>query len=338
MTVQVGVIGTGMMGAAHVQTLARDAAGARIVAISEADPDRAAKVAASVGDPAVKLYRDGVALITAQEVDAVVIASPDDTHEEFVAACLDAGKPVLCEKPLAATAAGCLRIVEQEVRTGRKLVQLGYMRRFDPSYMDMKRVLGSGQIGAALMLHCIHRNASAQPWFSPGMPMANSAVHEFDISRWLLNTDITRVCVFTPRSSSLAAADLADPRLVIAETASGATVDIEVFVNARYGYDVRCELVGELGTVSLPTPTTTILRAANTESVPVPADWRTRFAEAYRAEFQAWVQAAAANSAGGATAWDGYAASLTAEACLRAAETGLPTAVPLPDRPELYQT
>jgi myo-inositol 2-dehydrogenase/D-chiro-inositol 1-dehydrogenase len=279
-----------------------------------------------------------VALISAPEVDAVVIASPDDTHEELVAACLKADKPVLCEKPLATTAADCLRIVEQEVRASRKLIQLGYMRRFDPSYLDMKQVLASGQIGAPLLLHCVHRNASALPWFTSRMPILNSAVHEFDISRWLLSTDITRVCVFTPRSSSLGAADLADPRLVIAETASGATVDIEVFVNARYGYDVRCELVGELGTVSLAPTAATVLRTANTESIRIDDDFRARFAQAYRTELQAWVRAAAADGAAGATAWDGYAASLTAEACLQAAETGQPARVLLPDRPELYRT
>lgn len=337
MTVQVGVIGTGVMGAAHVRTLARQVAGARVVAVCDADRDRAAEAAASVGDPAVTVYGDGEALIAAARVDAVLIAGPDDTHEDLVVACLDAGKPVLCEKPLATTAAGCLRVVEREVQVGRRLVQLGYMRRFDPSYVDMRRILGRGEIGSALMLHCVHRNASALPWFTSRVPILNSAVHEFDIARWLLSTDITRVSVFTPRSSSLAAAALTDPRLLIAETASGVTVDIEVFVNPRYGYDVRCELVGELGTVSLATPANTVLRKGNTEGAHVSDDFRARFADAYRAQLQAWVRAAAAKEAAGATAWDGYAASLAAEACLRAAEEERAVSVPLPDKPELYR-
>ncbi|CAM02258.1 myo-inositol 2-dehydrogenase [Saccharopolyspora erythraea NRRL 2338] len=337
MTVRVGVVGTGVMGADHVRTLTGGVAGARVVAVSDADQGRGRAVAAEAGDEVV-FHADPVDLIGDAGVDAVVVASPDHTHEALATACVEAGKPVLCEKPLAATAADCLRIVAHEVAKGRRLVQAGYMRRFDPSYVDMKRALDAGSIGDPVLVHCVHRNARALHFFTPEMPFTSAAVHEFDVVRWLLSSEIVRVTVHRTRSSSRAAARLADPRLLVLETAAGVTVDVEVFVNAQYGYDVRCELVGELGTVSLALPSTTVVRAGGAEGVAVHADFRTRFAEAYRLQLQAWVDAAARGEACGPSAWDGYAATAVAEACLRAQEDGTPVEVELADKPALYGT
>jgi myo-inositol 2-dehydrogenase/D-chiro-inositol 1-dehydrogenase len=319
MTLRVGVIGTGAMGSAHVRTL-RTIGDAAVVAVSDVQLDRARE--AADGARVVEAAED---LITASDVDAVVIAAPDEAHESLVLACLDAGKPVLCEKPLAATVEGCRRIVEREVALGRRLVQVGYMRRFDPAYAELKRTLRDGRVGAPLMLHCAHRNAVAMPWFTPEMPILNSAVHEFDVIRWLLSDDIARVSVFTPRSSSLAAAGLSDPRLLVVETTGGVLADIEIFVNAQYGYDVRCELVGETDTAQL-TP------------MPVVQDFRDRFADAYRRQLRAWVTAAGTGGACGAGAWDGYAAGVTAETCLQAAEERRTVAVTMPVRPALYES
>ena len=107
-------------------------------------------------------------------------------------AAIKAGKPVLCEKPLAPASAECLRVIDAEVRGGKRLVQVGFMRRFDPSYADMKAVLQSGTVGQPLMFHCFHRNVSAPPWFTSIMAITNSAPHEFDIARWLLEAVSTQ--------------------------------------------------------------------------------------------------------------------------------------------------
>jgi myo-inositol 2-dehydrogenase/D-chiro-inositol 1-dehydrogenase len=338
MTVRVGVIGLGTMGTAHLRTLAEEINGASLVAVSDAEQDRAEAATAAIGQGGIRTYREPEELIAASDVDAVLIASPDHTHEALVLACLDAEKPVMCEKPLAATVEGCQRIVERETRIGRRLVQVGFMRRFDPSYVDMKQMLDSGEIGRALLVHCIHRNASALAWFTSAMPILNSAVHELDIIRWLLSTDIAQVSVFTPRGSKLAVAGLTDPRLLVVETTCGVTVDIEVFVNAQYGYDVRCELVAEAGTVSLSAPAKTIRRMASIEGIVIADDFRTRFADAYREQLQAWVRAVATGGACGASAWDGYVVSLAAQACLQAAEEHRTITMSTADKPRLYQT
>ena len=113
MTIQVGVIGAGVMGADHARILATSVAGAELVAISDPDAGRRSAVAANFGSTAT--YPDALALIGDKNVDAVIVASPDETHKPLTLACLDAGKPVLCEKPLATSPADCLDIVRREI-------------------------------------------------------------------------------------------------------------------------------------------------------------------------------------------------------------------------------
>jgi myo-inositol 2-dehydrogenase/D-chiro-inositol 1-dehydrogenase len=302
------------MGADHAHTL-RGVDGATLVAVSDADPARAAAVGAPVVD-------DPLALIGDPSVDAVLIASSDATHEAYVLACLAAGKPVLCEKPLAPSSAAASRIVDAEVALGRRLVSVGFMRRYDAGYLDLRRVLEAGEVGAALVLHCVHRNVSAPVGFTSSMLVTSSAAHEIDIARWLLGTEITAVTSYRPLASGLAPAGLQDPQFLVFETLSGVLVDVEVFVNAQRGYDVHCELVGSRGTAGA--------------SGPVTPDWRARFAEAYRRELQDWVDGMRAGQARGATAWDGYAAAAVAQAGV-AALTGGRTLVELLAKPQLYK-
>ena len=133
---------------------------------------------------------DPRSLIESDKVEAVVVASPDATHAELTVACLKAGKPVLCEKPLAPSAAEGLRVVQAEVGLNRRLIQVGYMRRFDPGYQAMKRIREEGGVGATAMLHNVHRNANAPGWFTGAMALTNAFVHEIDISRWLTGSEM----------------------------------------------------------------------------------------------------------------------------------------------------
>src|SRR6476619_5799024 len=156
MALSVGVIGTGVMGSEHVRRLAGTVEGAVVSAVADADPARAAAAASAVG---ARAHVDAAELIRSDDVDAVVVASSDATHADFVLACLAEGKPVLCEKPLATTAEASLLVAEAEAASGRRLVQVGLMRRFDPAYATLKRELDEGRLGKPLLLHCAHRNA-----------------------------------------------------------------------------------------------------------------------------------------------------------------------------------
>jgi myo-inositol 2-dehydrogenase/D-chiro-inositol 1-dehydrogenase len=320
--VRIGVIGAGVMGADHVRTLATSVAGAQILTVADLDQSRAAAAVAAAGLTDVKLVGDPHQVIADPGLDAVLVASADATHEELVLACLREGKHVLCEKPLTPTTDGALRIVAAEVSLGRRLVTVGFMRRYDPGYTELKAGLLAGRLGETLMLHCVHRNAKSPPGTPSPQLISGSAVHEFDITRWLLNDEIERVTVHHGRRSSLVVGQTDDPMLIVAETAAGVLVDVEVFVNCQYGYDVRCELVGETGTSSL--------------DGTVGVDWRDRFADAYRLELQDWVRGAATGEQRGATAWDGYAATAVAAAGVDALESGGPAVVSLATRPDLY--
>jgi len=123
---------------------------------------------------------------------------------------------------------------------------------------------------------------------------------------------------------------------VLLEMASGVLVDVEVFVNATYGYDIRGEIVGERGTVSLGEAGGAVLKRDGRRSGDVPADWRERFSRAYDVELQDWLKAVAVGSSTGPSSWDGYAATAAVESCLEALRTGERTAVSLAERPDFY--
>ena len=323
MTLSVGVIGTGVMGAEHVRILREETAGARVVAVCDADADRARTVA---GDG--EAFTDALALIHDQTVQAVVIASPDATHADLALACLEAGKPLLCEKPLAATADQALRVVQAEVQLGKRLVQVGYMRRFDPAYAEMLRVRQSGAIGEAVLLHNTHRNAAAPDWFTGEMAVTNSFVHEIDISRWLLDAE--------PVLARISAAPGGDPLMITLETITGAIVSTEVYMNARYGYHVHAQLVGREGTVEMSAPTVTLTNNARQHGHVWPENWVPRFRDAYRIQMNAWVRSIAEARPVGASAWDGFVATAIAEQVVTALQTGNPVLLNFGQRPDLY--
>jgi myo-inositol 2-dehydrogenase/D-chiro-inositol 1-dehydrogenase len=325
----VGVIGTGSIGSDHVLRLATRVSGARVGAVFDVDGERAAAVAGRAG---ARAHPQAADVIEDPSIDAVVIASPGDTHADLVLACIAADKPVLCEKPLATTTESALKVLEAEVAHGRRLTRVGFMRRHDGGYRAVKAALDEGSVGDPLLMHCVHRNASVPPGFTSDMSLTDSVIHEIDAARWLLGEEIVAASVVAVRPSPLAVDGVRDPQIVLLETASGAVVDIEVFVNCQYGYDVRCEVVGSTGTVSLDTPTTGALIRDGSRGHAVPADWRVRFGPAYLDELQEWVDGANA----GPSAWDGYAATAVALACVASLASGARTLVGLVDRPALY--
>lgn len=333
MVLNVGVIGTGNIGSYHIDRLSSQISGARVAAVYDIATDRAKQIAASTGGVAHPQADD---VIADDAVDAVVIASPGDTHARFVLACIEAGKPVLSEKPLATTVDDCLEVIDAEVAHGSRLVQVGFMRRFDAGYATLKAAIDQRLIGDPLLLHCIHRNPTVPESFTSDMSATDSVVHEIDSVRWLLGEELVAATVLTPRRSPLAAEHMQDPQLFIMESASGVLIEVESFVNARYGYDVRCEVVGSEGTVELETPSTTALTRDGSRGRRVPEDWKERFGQAFHSELQQWVDGLAEGRTSGPSAWDGYAATVVADACVRALRTGERTATSLVDQPALY--
>lgn len=332
MSIGIGIIGAGIMGADHARIISKTVAGAHLAAISDADAARAQSIAAETG--ATKSGSDPYALINDPDVNAVLIASPDATHADYAIACIKAGKPVLCEKPLAPTAAEGLRVIEAELSSGKRHVQLGYMRRFDPGYNEMRNLLNAGNYGEALAFHCVHRNAAAPPHFDSAASIVSSCGHEVDISRFVLSAELSSVRVFKAKRSRHAWFD--DPLLVVFETDKGQLVDVELFLNAQYGYDVKGELICETGTISFGPTNNTEVRSNGVHATGLAPDWRPRFAAAYHIQNQAWVDAIRSGVPVGSSAWDGYVATTVTDAGVKSLHTGDTVAIAYEKRPGLY--
>src|SRR4051794_26299585 len=296
MAVRAGVIGVGMIGQDHIPRLSRGLSGVGGVAVSDVDTGRARAVADGLRD--ARVFQTGEELVAADGVDAVVVCSWGETHEQYVLAALAAGKPVFCEKPLANTPESCLHILAAEAAVGRRLVQVGYMRRYDAAYRALREVVHSGEIGLPLLMHCTHRNPDVPGYYRKESAITDTAVHEIHLVRWLFDEEIAATQVLLPRRSRNGG-ELQDPLVLLLEMASGVLVDVEISVNIRYGYDIRGEVVGEDGTVALGDASPVRVRRAGLAADRVPADWRERFVRAYDVELQEWVDAVAAGTDGG---------------------------------------
>ena len=327
----VGIIGTGGMGGRHARNLAHRVGAAEVVATMDLDQARAAAVAAECGGAAV--FTDAPALINDDAVDAVVIASPDPTHADLAIACIEAGKPVLCEKPLGVDLDDAERVLRAEVAARKRLVQVGLMRMFDPQHAAIKQAIDNDTIGRPLLFRGLHKHWEQR--HSAVDVIVAAAVHDIHSARWLMADDV-----------AMAYADHvpADPekpeitRLVLLQLRfkRGGLGTIEVDVNDNYGYEVVVEVSGERGTLRTPSLTSPILRKEGTASQAVEVDWLERFEMAYIIEAEAWVRAVLDGTHTGATVWDGYAAMRVADAAARSLETGKGEALPDERRPDIY--
>ncbi len=334
MTVNVGVIGVGMIGQDHIRRLTSVLTGARIVAVSDVNSAQAEEVASHL--PGARVDASGEELIASSDVDAVVVTSSGPTHATYVLAAIAAGKPTFCEKPLATTASDCSAILDAEAAFGRRLAQVGFMRRFDARYRALKATIASGAIGAPLIFNSAHRNPSVPGGYTSDMALVDTAVHDIDVARFLIDDEPAAVSVKTPRRNRRGGA-LADPLLTLIEMRGGALATIETSVNIAYGYDIRGEIVGETGVATLAESNPIVVKSGGTFSGRVPMDWRERFAPTFDAEFQAWLAAAAKGGAAGPSAWDGYVATVVTDAGVEAIKSGARVVVSLRERPALYR-
>lgn len=334
--IRVGVIGVGRMGADHVERISRRTKGARISVVSDYLRETAETVSATA--PGSRVVDTPEEVIAADDVDAVLIASPGQFHRDQVLACIAAGKPVLCEKPLAMNPADAYDVVRAEHESGRAHVSLGFMRRFDAGYGELKDALDAGELGTPLILNCKHRNADVLPGFTNVHMVYDSAVHEIDAISFFLEEPVVSVQTITPRSTENAPEGLSDPMLLLFRTASGTVVTDELYVSTKAGYEVRTELVGSRGaaTVGQESGLVTTQQEGGRWGGSVPADFRPRFIDAYDAEVQAWIAAVADGSfvaPRSATAWDGYVAAAVCEAAEQSLTADGAVEVELRERP-----
>lgn len=333
--ISVGVIGSGGMGTRHAETLSTTVSGARVAGVTDLDLSRAEKLAASCGAD-VMAFEDEQALIQHDGIDAVVVTTPDDTHAGLVMECLRHGKPVFCEKPLATSVEDARGIVDAEVELGRKVVQVGFMRRYDPRHLGVKSAIDSGAIGNPVLFKGTHRNAGALPGTSSESILVNSAVHDLDSARWMLGQEIEEVYVYGTNTGAASDGEVLDLQVIQLRLTGGCLANIEVYVNAGYGYEVGLEVVGDAGVVQIAPADAPVLRKQRYAGHPVERDWLERFPAAYVLEMQRWTENLRDGRLTGPDAWDGYASLLAVESCIASLHSGSKEPFESPQVPELY--
>lgn len=329
---RVAVLGVGLMGADHVARIDSKTKGARVAVVNDFVAEKAAQIAAGIDG--CRAVNDPLDAIADPEVDAVVLATPGPTHEKQLLACLEHGKPVLCEKPLTTDVETSLAVVKAEAELGKRLIQVGFMRRFDDEYAALKAMLDAGELGEPLVMHCAHRNPAVPHGFDSAMVVRDSLVHEVDVTRFMFDEEITSIQIVRPSANPSAPGGLADPQIAILRTASGRHVDVELFVTTGIGYEVRTEVVGEKGSALIGLDVNVVRRSApGTWGGQITPGFRERFGQAYDTEVQRWVDAVkAGTNVDGPGAWDGYAAAAVCAAGVESLETGRPVTVQMVDR------
>lgn len=331
---RIAVVGAGVMGADHIARIVQRTVGAVVSAVVEPDAGRAAAAIASApGARHVSAIEDALA---SDIVDAVLIATPGQFHEAVLLPAIEAGVPILCEKPLTPDPESSLRVLRAEQKAGRQLVQVGFMRRFDREYMELRELILSGGVGALLALHCAHRNPAAPETYLNSMLITDSVVHEIDIVRFLTDSPVTAVEVKRQRRNSLSPPRLDEPILVLLETEHGVLADVEMNVSVQFGYQVKTEAVFERGIAEIGRTGGMTLWNEGRYGRAEHMSYTTRFAAAYDAQVQRWVRAARNGGIDGPSAWDGYLAAAACAAGVRALETGERVEVDYVARPSFY--
>lgn len=249
----IGIVGAGRMGSVHARLIAGSVPEARLVGIADLDLDAARRLASRVGDPPVFASLDG--LLAHPGLDAVLIAISSSRHLEAIQAAANAGKDILCEKPIALTLADT-RIAIAATDAAQVRLQVGFMRRWDPDYARAKVRLASGALGRPILFKSLQFDAEpppvsfADPAVSGGI-MVDMGIHEFDLARWLMDDEVAEVHAYgsSVAHPALATVGDVDSAVVDLRFVGGTTGTVELARATTYGEDVRTEVLATAGSV-----------------------------------------------------------------------------------------
>jgi myo-inositol 2-dehydrogenase/D-chiro-inositol 1-dehydrogenase len=292
---RIGIIGAGIMGSGHARYLTQDVNGARVTALADMDQPRIQALASELGG-GIAFFSEAEDFFEHEDLDAVIIASPDILHVPHMRLAMKRGLPVLCEKPIATNIADAREIAQEidafQKAQGKQTFHFGFMRRFDPSYLKVRSLIESGEFGQPLFIRTTSRNTNSPGITTSGM-ITGMVVHEFDILRWLFKSEWDSMSVNFARKSSLSPKDLADPMLLTATMKNGIVMSADIMANSNYGYDVRSEIVCEKGAIEIgiygEVTTKHDRRSEANQGGAMAENWIPKFTPAYIAELQAWV-------------------------------------------------
>jgi myo-inositol 2-dehydrogenase / D-chiro-inositol 1-dehydrogenase len=290
----IGLVGAGRIARVHAaNTVLSDAL--RLAAVMDVDDAAAQALAAETGSDVATSVEE---LLTRADVNAVLIATPPDTHAELVVTAAHAGKHVFCEKPLAHNVADAKRAVDACERAG-VVLQVGYNRRFDESFRTVRDTVHAGRIGQPWILRISSRDPAPPPaTYLPvsGGLFLDTTSHDLDLSRFVLGAEILEIsaramALADPNAKELGDVDTSVVTIVFSNGAIGA---IDNCRTSAYGYDQRLEVHGSEGMVQAAnevTTTTTIADGQGFHSPTLPYYYLDRYAPAFRRELESFARA-----------------------------------------------
>lgn len=324
MTVNFAILGAGRIGQVHARAVSATP-GAHLVAIADPMAEAAGKVADAYGCD----IRTIDEIAASDDVHAVAICTPTNTHSDLIEQFAKAGKAVFCEKPIDLSLSrvkNCLKTVEAEGAT----LMVGFQRRFDPDFQALKRAIDEGRIGEVEMVTLTSRDPGPPPVAyikTSGGIFRDMTIHDLDVARWLLGEEVETVLA--------AASVLTDPGIgeagdydsvnLILRTASGKQCTITNSRRATYGYDQRIEVLGSKGVVAAENHREANIEIADGSGYtrpPLLDFFMTRYVNAYANEIGAFVEAIANGSPMPTTGQDGLLALALADAALKSVEEG----------------
>lgn len=330
---KVGLLGLGRMGKIYARDLVQRIAGVELSAVADVDAERAQSVAEEFA--VAQWHADPFALLADNHIEAVLIVTPTNTHQALVIAAAQAGKAIFCEKPLSLSLAEALAM-QDAIARHNAFFQMGYMRRFDKGYAAAKQKLEAGEIGTPILFRATSRDP-----FPPSLEYANPknsgglildmGIHDFDLARWLVG-EIAEVSAV---GNALACPELRrvgdiDSAIISLKFHAGQIGAVDLSRNGVYGYDIATEIVGTHGTlrVGYLRETPVLVMKQNSIAHDVVPYFMERFAQAYPAQLQNFVDNVLNEREPPITIDDGIAALRVALAATEACQTGAKTGVP----------
>lgn len=323
---RLGLLGCGRIGQVHAKSI-KTLPDATVVAVADAVPEAAASLASASGARA----QSAESILASDDVDAVVIGTPTDTHFDLIHAAAETGKAIFCEKPIDMSVENiraCIRTVDAAGVT----FMTGFNRRFDPNFSRLRAQVRDGAIGDVEMVTITSRDPAPPPISyieRSGGLFRDMMIHDFDMARFIMGEEFVRLHAVgsTLVDPAIGAAGDVDTAAVLLTTRSGRICQISNSRRAAYGYDQRIEVHGSLGMLRAENQHETTVEHATSQGFsrdPVQYFFLERYKSAFVAEMQTFVSAVLEGSKPEPSIRDGLAAQVLADAASDARNTGMP--------------
>lgn len=328
--IRFGVIGAGRIGKVHARTIAMNPKSG-LAYIADTVPKAAEELAAVYGAKVASVDE----IMKAKDVDAILIGSPTGFHAEQIQAASNAGKAIMCEKPVSLSVSAIhetLKVVEKN----RSILMIGFNRRFDPNFAEIESRIRKGAVGAIELVTIISRDPAPPPANyvkGSGGLFRDMMIHDFDMARFLMGEEFTIVQALGAAlvDKAIGEAGDVDTAAVQMQTASGRIAVITNSRRATYGYDQRMEVHGSTGMLAARNVHNTTVELHNAEGIqadPIQNFFLERYSQAYANELNAFIASVeAGNSDLHPSGLDGLQAQILAEAATESWKSGKPVRV-----------